>query len=92
MELRHLRYFVVVARKRHFTQAAEELFIDQPALSQQIQTLELELGVKLFERTSRKVRLTPAGEAFLLRAEHILGEVEQAEAAFPRSASPEKFL
>lgn len=80
MELRHLRYFVVVAHKRHFTQAAEELFIAQPALSQQIQALELELGVKLFERTSRQVRLTPAGEAFLIRAEHILGEVEQAEA------------
>lgn len=80
MELRHLRYFVVVARRRHFTQAAEELFIAQPALSQQIQALELELGVKLFERTSRQVRLTPAGEALLIRAERILGEVEQAEA------------
>lgn len=80
MELRHLRYFIVVARKRHFTQAAEELFIAQPALSQQIQALELELGVKLFERTSRQVRLTPAGEALLIRAKRILGEVEQAEA------------
>ncbi|MBA2678777.1 MAG: LysR family transcriptional regulator [Ktedonobacteraceae bacterium] len=77
MELRHLRYFVVVARKRHFTHAAEELFIAQPALSQQIQALELELGVKLFERTSRQVRLTPAGEAFLIHAERILEEVEQ---------------
>jgi DNA-binding transcriptional LysR family regulator len=80
MELRHLRYFVAVAHKRHFTQAAEELFIAQPALSQQIQALESELGVKLFERTSRQVRLTSAGEAFLIRAERILEEVEQAEA------------
>lgn len=79
MEVRHLRYFATVAHKRHFTHAAEELFIAQPALSQQIQALERELGVTLFERTSRHVRLTPAGEALLVRAERILSEVEQAQ-------------
>jgi len=74
MELRHLHYFVVLAHRLHFTQAAEELLIAQPALSQQIQVLERELGVLLFERTSRHMRLTPAGEALLPRAEHLLAE------------------
>ena len=78
MELRQLRYFVAVAHKRHFTQAAEELSIAQPALSQQVRQLERELGVALFERTSRQVRLTSAGEALLVRAERILAELEWA--------------
>lgn len=79
MELRQLRYFVAVAHRKHFTQAAEELSLAQPALSQQIQHLERELGVTLFERTSRRVRLTSAGEALLVRAERILAEVEWAQ-------------
>lgn len=79
MELRHLRYFVAVAQKKHFTQAAEELNLAQPALSQQIQQLERELGLLLLERTSRSVRLTSAGEVFLRRAERILLEVELAQ-------------
>src|SRR5215469_9189063 len=79
MELRHLRYFVAVAQKKHFTQAAEELNLAQPALSQQIQQLERELGLLLLERTSRSVRLTLAGEVFLRRAERILREVELAQ-------------
>lgn len=78
MELRQLRYFVEVAHKKHFTKAAEQLSIAQPALSQQIRQLEHELGVSLFERTSRQVRLTSAGEALLVRAERILAEVEWA--------------
>ncbi len=80
MELRQLRYFVTVAHKRHFTRAAEELCIAQPALSQQIQALEHEYGVTLFERTSRRVRLTTAGEALLEHAERILAAVEIARA------------
>lgn len=79
MELRQLRYFVAVAHRKHFTQAARELNLAQPALSQQIQQLERELGVALFERTSRRVGLTSAGEALLVRAEHILAEVEWAQ-------------
>lgn len=79
MELRHLRYFVAVAQRKHFTRAAEELHLAQPALSQQIQQLERELGIALLERTSRQVRLTSAGEAFLARAERILAEVERAQ-------------
>lgn len=76
MELRHLHYFVVLAHRLHFTQAAEELAIAQPALSQQIQALERELGVRLFERTSRHIRLTPAGQSLLVHAERMLALVD----------------
>ncbi|HEX3641142.1 MAG TPA: LysR family transcriptional regulator [Ktedonobacteraceae bacterium] len=76
MELRHLRYFVVLAHRLHFTQAAEELMIAQPALSQQIQALERELGVRLFERTPRHIRLTPAGQGLLVHAERVLADVD----------------
>ena len=79
MELRQVRYFVEVARLSHFTRAAERLRVAQPSLSQQVRGLEAELGERLFERTSRRVRLTAAGEAFLARAERILAEVEGAK-------------
>ncbi|HEU5327875.1 MAG TPA: LysR family transcriptional regulator, partial [Thermomicrobiales bacterium] len=79
MELRQLRYFVAVARRRHYTAAAEEIGVAQPALSQQIKLLERELGLDLFDRTGRRVRLTAAGEALLVRAERILADVASAE-------------
>jgi DNA-binding transcriptional LysR family regulator len=76
-ELRHLRYFVAVAEALSFTQAAERLHIAQPALSATIRQLETELGVELLERTSRKVRLTSAGELLLERARATLASAEE---------------
>ncbi|MHB8532255.1 MAG: LysR family transcriptional regulator [Solirubrobacteraceae bacterium] len=65
----HLRYFVTVAEEGQITRAAQKLFIAQPALSQAIAQLESELGLSLFERHARGVRLTGAGEAFLVKAQ-----------------------
>ncbi|MBP2338204.1 DNA-binding transcriptional LysR family regulator [Saccharothrix coeruleofusca] len=72
MELRALQYFVTVAEELHFGRAAQRLRIVQPAVSQQITRLERELGVRLLDRTSRRVRLTPAGERVLDAAREAL--------------------
>src|SRR6187401_780729 len=78
MELRHLRYFVTIAEERSFTRAAERLWVAQPGLSTQIRQLESELGVRLFERHTRGVDLTDAGEVFLERARVALGAADVA--------------
>ena len=78
MELRQLRYFATLADELHFRRAAEVLAIAQPTLSQQIVALEDELGVRLFERTKRSVRLSDAGNVFLTEVRGILEQVETA--------------
>jgi DNA-binding transcriptional LysR family regulator len=80
MELRHLRYFIAIAEERSFTRAAERLWVAQPGLSTQIRRLEKELGTQLFERHTRGVDLTAAGELFLERARAALAAAELAGA------------
>src|SRR6201992_2262453 len=76
MEIRQLRYFRAIARTGSFSAAAADEFVVQSALSQQIRKLEEELGVKLFERTTRSVRLTREGEDILELADRVLADVD----------------
>jgi len=89
MELRHFRCVAVLAREMNFSAAARKLHIAQPALSQNIRQIEQELGVKLFERSTRKVSLTDAGRAFYREALAILANVEGARQKTQRVARGE---
>ncbi len=76
MEIRQVRYFVMVAQTGSFSQAAKDLFISQSTLSQQIQQLENEVGVKLLERNTRKVTLSEYGQEFLPYAKNLIYDAE----------------
>lgn len=78
MSLAQLTYFVAVAEEQHLTRAAKRLHVSQPPLTRQIQQLEDELGVRLFERSPKGMRLLPNGETLLTRAKQILELVERA--------------
>jgi DNA-binding transcriptional LysR family regulator len=76
MDLRQIRYVEAVARRASFTRAAAELHVAQPSLSRAVRILEDELGLQLFDRTSRRVALTDAGEVFVARARKVLVDVD----------------
>ena len=84
MELRHLRYFVAVAEALSFTKAAENLHLAQPSLTRQIKDLEAEIGVRLFDRSGKRISLTQEGESFLLDARRLLDECAQSVQAVQR--------
>lgn len=79
MELRHLRFFIVLAEELHFTRAAERLHIEQPPLSRAIKELEEELEFTLFIRSSKGTRLTPAGKSFLRDARRLFASLQRAK-------------
>ncbi len=80
MELRHLRYFITVAEELNFSKAALKLYTAQPSLSQQIKDLEEDVGVRLLNRTKRKVELTDEGAVFLEQARLTLAQADKAVA------------
>ncbi|QOW49773.1 MULTISPECIES: LysR family transcriptional regulator [unclassified Acinetobacter] len=90
MELRHLRYFVAVVEEQSFTKAAEKLYIAQPPLSRQIQNLEHELGIQLFERGSRPLKTTEAGQFFYHHALKLLSNAEEIKSMTKRIGLTER--
>lgn len=90
IEIRHLRYFLAVAQELNFTRAAERLNMAQPPLSRQIQQLEAELGVPLFDRDSRPLALTPGGALFREQALQVVQRMDEMRAMMKRFAAAER--
>jgi DNA-binding transcriptional LysR family regulator len=90
MELLQLHYFIAVARLEHLTEAARSLHVTQSSLSKTIQRLEEDLGVALFDRIGRKLRLNEFGSSFLRRAERALFELEQGKQEIRDMSNPEQ--
>ncbi|MNS05946.1 HTH-type transcriptional regulator BenM [compost metagenome] len=90
IEIRHLRYFLAVARELNFTRAAESLNMAQPPLSRQIQQLEAELGVALFDRDSRPLTLTPGGALFREQALQVVQRMDEMRGMMKRFAAAER--
>jgi LysR family transcriptional regulator, transcription activator of glutamate synthase operon len=90
MELRQLRYFMEVAKREHVSEAAVHLHVAQSAISRQIANLEAELGVDLFEREGRNVKLTPIGKLFLTHTETALKAIDYAKQQIDEYLDPER--
>ncbi|MGI6731098.1 MAG: LysR family transcriptional regulator [Anaerovoracaceae bacterium] len=86
LDLRQLSYFVSVAEKKSFTKAAADHYIAQASISQQIRSLENQLGVKLLDRNNRSVELTPAGQVLLVKAKRLLSETKEIAESAQRAA------
>ncbi len=78
MDFTQLSYFIAIAKHGNFSAAARQFYVSQPCISHQIQMMEKELGMALFERNTRKVTLTPAGEIFLEDAKKMVDLMENA--------------
>ncbi len=72
MDIQHLKYFVAVAKEGNFTRAANKLYVTQPTISKMVRNIEEELGVTLFDRSGKQVKLTDAGEIILIQAQNII--------------------
>jgi LysR family transcriptional regulator, transcription activator of glutamate synthase operon len=90
MELRQIKYFIEVAKREHVTEAADAMHVAQSAVSRQIVNLEEELGVSLFIREGRNVKLTPIGEMFLQQMEQAVKLIDNAKRKVEEYLDPEK--
>lgn len=90
MELRQIEYFIEVAKREHMTEAAAALHVAQSAVSRQIFNLEEELGVNLFFREGRKIKLTPIGKTFLQNMQQVVDVIDKAKRELTESLDPEK--
>ena len=86
MELKQIEYFIEASRHRSFTQAAEQLYIAQPNLSRCIKELEADLGIVIFDRTFKGMKLTPDGEEFIHYAQKVLSQIDDIENIYKKGA------